>query len=308
MQPLHKNKISHQIHKLSKYNNTASVSQLRQKLNPAFCWNSEQQSIDKAFTPPQQWYINDEIYNYEQQNIFKKYPQYIGHIQQLTKFKGSYFSGHILNEPFITIRQNDVGKENKIGSFFNVCRHHASQLTLSNTGQIDCKKGIICPYHGWTYNINGKLIKATQLQGIKDFKNKNYGLLSIPNYILFDNLIFLDLSLNQNESYDIFSNIIKSVTKYSEDNNFENDNLIHVYSRRYLLNCNWKIFVENYLDGGYHVPHLHIGLNNNLNPDTYTTIIDNYVSFQSVQSSTNPNTSKRGYIVFPFVSFFFCEM
>ena len=297
MRGLHKCEISRCIQQTSKHNYSTSTF----KLNPTNYWNSEQQSIDKAFTPPQEWYINEEIFKYEQQNVFKKYPQYIGHTQQLTKFKGSYFAGHILDEPFIIIRQNDVesaekGKKNKIGSFFNVCRHHASQLTLSNTGTIDCNKGLICPYHGWTYNINGKLMKATQLKGIKDFKNKNYGLLSIPNHILFDNLIFLDLSLDQKESSDLFKNIIKSVTNYTEKlNRFNNDDLIHVYSRKYELNCNWKVFVENYLDGGYHVPHLHIGLNNNLDSNSYKTVVDDYVSFQSVQSSTMPNKEMKGY-------------
>eukprot|EP01084_Bolivina_argentea_P265577 450225_1 len=255
-------------------------------------WKSE--SIDKAHTPPQEWYTNEEIYNLEQSLLFKKYPQYVGHTQQLTEQKGSYFAGRNFNEPFIVIRQNDLNEESKIRSFYNVCRHHASQLTSSDNGLIDCNKGLQCPYHGWTYNINGQLTKATQMKGIKDFKPKNYGLLSIPQHLLFDKLIFLNLAVNQSESHGTFEDIIKSVTKYNDDCEFKNNNLTHVYSRKYLLKCNWKVFVENYLDGGYHVPYLHIGLNNNLNPDTYTTVVDNYVSFQSVASSQERNDNENG--------------
>ena len=108
-----------------------------------------------------QRYINQEIYNKEQHNVLKKYAQYVGHIQQLNSSKGSYFAGRILDEPFITIRQND--NTNDINSFFNVCRHHASQLTFDTKGTIDFVKGLQCPYHGWTYTVNGQLQKSWYL-------------------------------------------------------------------------------------------------------------------------------------------------
>ena len=226
-------------------------------------------------------YTNQEIYQKEQ-HLLKQYPQYIGHTQQLPKHKGAYFTNTILNEPFIAIRS----EENEISSYFNVCRHHASKLILDKQGSIDCSKGIKCPYHGWTYNLNGQLTKATQLNGIKDFKNKHYGLLAIPNYLLFEELIFLNFCLTES-SIQHFENVIESVSRYSANNGFNNNGMIHVYSRKYLLHCNWKVFVENYLDGGYHVPHLHLGLCNNLNVETYKTVIDEYVSFQSVHSANN---------------------
>lgn len=281
-----------------------SIIASKKHLPDSLRWNPENLAIDQAFTPPQEWYTylvhlsfacnfytkqrytNQEIYQREQQ-LLKQYPQYIGHTQQLSQQPGSYFANNILNEPFICLRT----AENEIASYFNVCRHHASQLILDKQGSIDCAKGIQCPYHGWTYNLKGQLTKATQLSGIKDFKNKNYGLLSIPHYTLFDTLIFLNLSLSQ--SHKIFENAIQSVTAYSNGHGFDNNNLIHVYSRKYLLRCNWKVFVENYLDGGYHVPVLHTALNSNLNPDTYTTVIDEHVSFQSVQSAKNESTENE---------------
>eukprot|EP01083_Nonionella_stella_P151880 486021_1 len=257
-----------------------------------FAWRSHE-PIEKASTPPQEWYTNQDIHHRDHE-LLKQYPQYIGHMQQLTKHKGSYFAGNLLNEPFITIRQNETNETDKIGSFWNVCRHHASQLTQCTSGHIDCAKGLACPYHGWTYSIEGQLTKATQLKGIQDFKNKDYGLLSIPHHVLFNNLIFLNLSYSINH----FERVIQSVTTYNDKNQFNNKHLIHVYSRKYLMQCNWKVFVENYLDGGYHVPFLHIGLNNNLNPDTYTTVIDDLVSFQSVKASSNVEESEQSGIDF----------
>jgi len=250
-------------------------------------WNADHQPIARALTPPQQWYCDEALFKQESMRIFKKYPQYIGHTQQLTPRKGAYFASTLLNEPFIVVRQNEIGEADQIGSFFNVCRHHASPLTFSKHGVIDCQRGLKCPYHGWTYNIHGQLIKATQLNGIEDFKNKHYGLLSIPNQLLLDQLIFLDFSRQTytSQTSDVFQKVVASVTQRNEEEQLDNKQLIHVYSRQYLLQCNWKVFVENYLDGGYHVPFLHLGLNANLNPDSYRTDIDGLVSFQSVQAA-----------------------
>lgn len=250
-------------------------------------WNVEQDSIAKAFTPPQQWYTSQELFEHEQQHLFKKYPQYIGHTQQLSPRTGSYIAGKVLNEPYITLRQN----ESTIASFFNVCRHHASQLALDTAGCIDARRGLQCPYHGWTYNLEGELIKATKLKGIEGFKRKEMGLLSIPTYTMLDHLLFLNLAADQSATHQIFESVSRSVTEYSDSMGFDNRNLVHVYSRRYLLQCNWKVFVENYLDGGYHVPHLHIGLNANLDPASYKTEIGEYVSFQSVAANTGSGSS-----------------
>jgi len=247
----------------------------------ALAWNVEQDSIAKARTPPQQWYTNRELFEQEQLHLFKKYPQYVGHLQQLSPRKGSYIAGKLMDEPYIAIRQSD----HEIASFFNVCRHHASQLTLDAIGCIDAGKGLQCPYHGWTYNLEGELIKATKLKGIEDFKRKEMGLLSIPHHLLFDDLLFLNLALNQSATTELFEGVLRSVTEYSESMGFDQSKLVHVYSRRYLLRCNWKVFIENYLDGGYHVPHLHLGLNSNLDPGSYRTELGDYVSFQSVASN-----------------------
>ena len=149
-------------------------------------------------------------------------------------------------------------------------------------------------YHGWTYNLKGDLIKATQLKGIENFKNKDYGLLRIPDHSLFENLIFLDFSGNSTQSP--FEQMKHSATKHSRENGFDNAGMLHIYSRKYLLQCNWKVFVENYLDGGYHVPHLHLGLNSNLDPKSYRTVIEDYASFQSVQSNqAGDDSANQGY-------------
>ena len=104
-------------------------------------WNEGNESISKCLTPPSEWYTSPDILASEQKKVFRKYPQYVGHQQRLSQQKGSYFTGLVLNEPYIVIRQD----ENEIASFFNVCRHHASQLALCDSGCID-EKGLKCPY------------------------------------------------------------------------------------------------------------------------------------------------------------------
>jgi choline monooxygenase len=89
--------------------------------------------------------------------------------------EGDYITGDIAGRhPYIIVR----GDDDQIRCFFNVCRHHANILLTTSSGH-DLHE-IQCCYHGWTYALDGKLIKATKLKGIKDFKPKDFGLHEVP--------------------------------------------------------------------------------------------------------------------------------
>ncbi len=106
----------------------------------------------------------------------------VARLDQLQK-PGDYISGSTLGEPYIVLRDS----QNVIRSYYNVCRHHASRLVGNGEG---CLQELVCPYHGWTYTLEGKIFKlkkklknflgklrkATQIKGIEDFKPANYGL------------------------------------------------------------------------------------------------------------------------------------
>ena len=95
-------------------------------------------------------YINEDIFEQEQETIFKKDPIYLGH-EKMLPHVGSYMVSPRTKEELIFLRN-----QNKIECFLNVCKHHQACI-LKDSGVV---KSISCPFHHWTYNLEGRLILA----------------------------------------------------------------------------------------------------------------------------------------------------
>jgi choline monooxygenase len=169
---------------------------------------------------------------------------------------GQYVTCQIAGEPILIVRGNDGA----LRGFFNVCRHHAAAVLTQAQGQAEALR---CPYHGWTYDLQGTLIHTPEFGGVVNFDRSANGLVPIHvaewNGWLFAKLEPAGLSLEEYLGSDFLEQ-------------FERLDLepLHWLERRtYMLHCNWKVFVDNYLDGGYHVPHIHGGLSSVLEPGKY---------------------------------------
>jgi choline monooxygenase len=120
-----------------------------------------------------------------------------------------------------------------------------------------------CPYHGWTYNLEGALIVAPEFGGVCNFDRSINGLIPIQTAI-WQGWVFVKLDSDAPSLAEFFGNQLIG--------KFEGLNLkaLHWFERRsYTVNCNWKVFVDNYLDGGYHVPQIHTALNSVLDYSDY---------------------------------------
>ena len=104
------------------------------------------------WTLDQEFYKSEEIFAAEVEKIFQDSWIFIGHQSQIPEV-GNYFVYTLLAEEVIILR----GKDNNIHAFYNVCRHRGSRICLEKSGSI---KRLRCPYHSWTYNLEGKLIAA----------------------------------------------------------------------------------------------------------------------------------------------------
>ena len=100
----------------------------------------------------QKFYKDEAIFDLERRQIFFDSWIFIGHDSQIPK-KGDYFIYKILDEEIIVLRN----KENQVKAFFNVCRHRGSRVCLEKRGNAT---RFSCPYHSWTYNLDGKLLAA----------------------------------------------------------------------------------------------------------------------------------------------------
>jgi len=202
--------------------------------------------LEQAYTIPAPWYFDERVAQLERNSVFASNWQVVGRVDQV-KVRGQFFTIDVNQEPLLVVRSDD----GKLRAFFNVCRHHAAAVVPEASG---CAKQFRCPYHGWTYGNDGALKGMVEFEGVCNFERADNGLVPV-RVDVWENFILLNLDGKAMPLADYLGKVSELVAplKISEK--------LHYFDRRiYTLNCNWKVYVDNYLDGGYHVPHAHKGL------------------------------------------------
>nr|CAB3468905.1 unnamed protein product [Digitaria exilis] len=229
--------------------------------------------LEAAVTPPSGWYTDAEFLQLEFDRVFLLGWQAVGHIWQV-KNPNDFFTGRLGNVEFVICR--DASRN--LHAFHNVCRHHASLLACES-GQKTCFQ---CPYHGWTYGLDGSLLKATRISGIKKFNKNDFGLvpIKVATWGPFVLARFDDESTEGDVSDVVGDEWLGSASELLSTNGIDTS-LPHICRREYIINCNWKVFCDNYLDGGYHVPYAHGALASGLQLQSYETFVlsVNLISF-----------------------------
>jgi choline monooxygenase len=219
--------------------------------------------LDQASTIPASWYIDELVYELELQNVFAQSWQLAGRADQVGN-PGQYITSEIAGEPIVVVR----GADNILRGFFNVCRHHAAAVMTEPEGTANHLR---CPYHGWTYSLQGELKGTPDFTGVCDFDRAANGLSPIEAAV-WENWVFVrtetggkDLPPTDSSSLEGFL----GVDLITQVRPLDLESLYWMERRHYSFDCNWKVFVDNYLDGGYHVPHLHKGLDSVLDYSKY---------------------------------------
>ena len=234
--------------------------------------------LSQASTIPSSWYTNEDLFEVETQTVFSNSWQFAARVDQLIN-PGNYVTSEIGGEPVVIVRGND----GKLRAFFNVCRHHAAAVLTEPEG---CAPQLRCPYHGWTYSLAGELKGTPDFNDVCNFDRANNGLIPVEMAV-WENWVLVRLRREQHNSAREPAVVESELGKQIESLNL---GALHWFERRrYELKCNWKVFVDNYLDGGYHVPHLHKGLDSVLDYSNYT--IENGERF-CLQSSPMVATSE----------------
>jgi choline monooxygenase len=211
--------------------------------------------LAQAYTIPAAWYTDPRVAHLELQSVFSRNWQAVGRLAQLEK-PGDYITASVANEPIVVVR----GRDGKLRAFYNVCRHHAMTVMNEPCGHAEHMR---CPYHGWTYNLEGELRGMTEFEGVKNFERADNGLVPV-RVEPWENFVFVNLDPNAASLHDFLGSLVKLVKPLGFHQ------LKFVERRSYIQNCNWKVYVDNFLDGGYHVPHMHKGLNSVLDYTNYT--------------------------------------
>src|SRR5215471_1923050 len=216
--------------------------------------------LERASTIPSPWYFDSRIARLENERVFAHNWQLAGRLDQ-AKEKGQFFTVDIAAEPIVVVR----GDDNNLRAFFNVCRHHAAAVVPQAHG---CAKQFRCPYHGWTYGNDGALKGMVEFEGVCEFDRTKNGLLPVP-VDTWENFVFVNLAGQAGSLQSFLGNVPDLVAPLGLTEKLK------FFDRRvYTLRCNWKVYVDNYLDGGYHVPHAHKGLSSVVEYTKYT--IENF--------------------------------
>ena len=204
---------------------------------------------------PVEAYTSKEWFDLEQKHIFSKTWQFAGLVEDVAN-QGDYVSVQAgLNNIFIV-----KGRDNRLRAFHNMCRHRGTQL-LRAVGKN--QKAITCPYHDWTYDLEGKLISVPKKEEeFPDLCNKELhdcGLnLHEASVDIFKGMLFVHPEKDAPNNMEFFGevepflgpHIPEELIEYSETKGEP------FYTKE--INANWKIIVENYIDQ-YHLAHLHEG-------------------------------------------------
>jgi len=213
--------------------------------------------LDQAATIPASWYIDQRLYSLELQTVFTRSWQMIGLAERLSE-PGQYVTCEISGEPIVAVRGND----NVLRGFYNVCRHHAAAVMTEPEGKA---AQLRCPYHGWTYSLSGELKGTPDFAGVCNFDRSRNGLIPV-DIDKWENWVFVGLENSEPKTtlQDFLGGDL-----VDQIGLLKLENLHWLERRHYIFDCNWKVFVDNYLDGGYHVPHLHKGLDSVLDYSNY---------------------------------------
>lgn len=211
--------------------------------------------LAEAYTIPAPWYTDTRVADLERENVFARTWQAVARTDQLES-AGAYVTAVVAGEPIVVVRGTDA----TLRAFYNVCRHHAMIVMNEPCGRA---QHLRCPYHGWTYSLEGELRGVTDFEDVCHFDRRQNGLVSL-SVETWENFVFVNLDSHAVPLRDFLGPLVGLAQPLGFSK------LKFIERRSYTLQCNWKVYVDNFLDGGYHVPHMHKGLNSVLDYTNYT--------------------------------------
>jgi Rieske 2Fe-2S family protein len=179
----------------------------------------------------QRYFVSSEIFAQEQNKIFSRQWVLVGHQNQIAN-PGDYFTTEVAGESLIMVRD----KRGTIHGFYNVCRHRGSRLIEPGSGQ---SATIQCPYHAWTYALDGRLMGAPHMDEVSGFDKADYSLRAV-NLALWEGFVFVNLGDSPPPVTEWFKPLAGKFSRW-------NLSALHSAKRiEYDVRANWKLIFENY--------------------------------------------------------------
>jgi len=250
------------------------------------------QQIECAHTLASKFYTDPAILDIEKTRIFLRTWQLVGTlsnacgevngVKRTIADPESFFTADVAGEPVIVVRD----KQGILRAFSNVCRHRAGPIALGS----GCKNVLRCQYHGWTYTLDGRLIGTPDVEGVEFFDRSTMGMVPLRVEV-WEQFILVNFDTQAEPLASYLGKIPEQAR------GFQFEGLQFAERRDYVINCNWKVYVDNYLEG-YHIPIAHPGLMREIDYTNYRTDTYRYYSqqFAPIRAMKAEENAERFYV------------
>jgi choline monooxygenase len=223
------------------------------------------EDLARAWTMPARWYTEPRFLDLEKERIFWRSWQPVGRLEMVRR-AGDHFTCDVLGEPLVVVR----GLDDTLRAFYNVCRHRAGAVAHGKGN----RRTLQCAYHGWTYDLEGCLIKAREFEGVENWSETDFRLQPV-RVETWGPLVFV----NPHEDPIPLDEVLSPISAEVAAAGFDVASMALVERRDYQVGCNWKVYVDNYLEG-YHIPIAHPGLFREIDYEQYRVETFRYHSQQ----------------------------
>ena len=208
--------------------------------------------------------------------IFRRSWQWVCHIEKLRE-PGSYVVVDIAGQPVAVLRD----REGVLRAFYNACKHRAHEL-LSGEGQVS---RIMCPYHAWTYRLDGQLVRAPETEGLADFALEEICLDAI-RVEAFCGFIYVNLDPSAVPLAEQAGDLGNEIRHWAPDV----EDLTFAHRLTYDIKSNWKNVVDNFLEC-YHCPTAHKDFCTLVDMDTYKVTTHGIYSSHMAEAGKTANAA-----------------
>ena len=248
---------------------------------------------EQSFTVPARYYLDDDILAREKEAIFYRSWFYAGHQSQLAE-AGSYFTVMVCKQNIIVIRD----KDGELKAYYNVCQHRGHEL-LFGSGKV---RTITCPYHAWSYGLNGELRAARNSENVAGFDKCRFSLKPVQVEV-FCGLVFVNLDLDAAPLREQAAGLEAEIREFCP----RVDEVVFAQRDEYDVACNWKVMVDNFLEC-YHCHPAHKDFVNLVDMNSYRIKVhDIYSSHVSNAAATTESSAyhfDKGEVDFGYAGWF----
>jgi choline monooxygenase len=221
--------------------------------------------IERAHTPPASWYVDPRFFELERRAVFGRTWQAVARLDEVAA-PGAYVAGCVAGLPWVVVRGDDGG----LRAFHNACRHKGREVV---TGRGTSSGTLVCGYHAWQYTLDGRLKSAPRMAGVEDFDRAAMSLEPM-GVEAFGQTVFVHADPGAAPLAPGIEELARRLGARRGGHRF-------LARAEFEIRANWKTVVDNYLDGGYHVPHMHPSLDAQIDMASYRTEVFERSSIQS---------------------------